>query len=78
MQALRLIVNPVDRRLVIDLPDMLASGACEVIILPVDPRSDVTPERLATRRPSAKLIETRMKDDLTASVAADDEWDALK
>lgn len=76
MEALRLIVTPQQRQLVIDLPESLAAGDCEVIVLPAMtpmPRSDAQ----VRRQPSARLRGTRITGDLQAPAVPDADWDAL-
>ena len=69
MQALRFIAEPVNRRLVIDLPLGLDCGPLEIIVMPA-PASP--PKRQHDLRGSAV-----MADDLIAPVAEDD-WDAVQ
>ncbi len=75
MEALRLILTPVERQLVIDLPEALSHGECEVIILPVSQTDRLQRQR---RRPSDRLQGTRVSGDLLIPVVADEAWDALQ
>lgn len=71
MQALRFIAEPVNRRLVIDLPLGLDCGPLEIIVMPA-PAPASPPKRQHDLRGSAV-----MADDLIAPVAEDD-WDAVQ
>ena len=77
MEALRIITQPVNRQLIIDLPPSLTGDQqYEVIVLPIssEPKSVTTPRR---RRPSEKLAGTvHLFDDLIAPTTPDSDWES--
>ncbi|MDC0838092.1 MAG: hypothetical protein P5702_24350 [Limnospira sp. PMC 1291.21] len=76
MEALRIITQPVNRQLIIDLPPSLTGDQqYEVIVLPISSQESVTtPPR---RRPSEKLAGTvHLFDDLIAPTTPDSDWES--
>ncbi len=82
MEALRLLVTPQASRLVIELPEHLAHGLCEVIVMPAQDAPDLQPPPSAPSRPlrmpSPKLAGTLLRDDLTSPAVPAQEWSALE
>jgi len=79
MEALRLIVEPKNRKLVIDLPSGLDQRRLEVIIMPAMDSEPVYPPPRVRRKPSALLAGTvALKDDLIAPAVPETDWEALK
>lgn len=75
MEALRIITQPVEGQLVIDLPPSLLKnkGNYEVIILPA--KSEELPTAKKQRKPSPKLLgKVELLDDLTTPAVAESDW----
>lgn len=74
MEALRIITQPVNRQLAIDLPPSFSSEQrYEVIVLPVTSEASVTPT--PRRKPSSKLAGTvHLVDDLTTPSGLESDW----
>ncbi len=82
MHAIRVIKEPQNHQVVIDLPPGLdQSKRVEVIVLALDEGHDTFDEPAAAsrtrRRPSARLAGTQIKGDLTAPAFPDGDWSAL-
>lgn len=78
MEALRLITEPVNHQLVIDLPQSLDGKRLEVIVFPAN-EQNVQPEPHMRRKPSPRLAGTViLHDDLIAPVCPEEDWDALR
>lgn len=73
MEALRIITQPINRQLVIDLPPSLNSEqSYEVIVLPTIEESVTQPQRW---KPSPKLAGTVcLFDDLTTPSTPESDW----
>jgi len=73
MEALRIITQPINRQLVIDLPPSLNSEqSYEVIVFPTIEESVTQPRR---RKPSPKLAGTAcLLDDLTTPSTPESDW----
>lgn len=93
MQALRVIKEPRNHQVVIDLPPGLSSAArVEVIVMAIDelavpaatdeksaPRTQQAPvPGTVKRRPSPHLAATRITGDLMSPTVPDADWNALK
>jgi hypothetical protein len=77
MEALRLIAEPVNRRLVIELPPGMDSKRVEVIVLPS--QEDIPPSPLVRRKPSAQIAGTMaLHDDLIAPACPEEDWNVLR
>jgi len=77
MEALRLITESQNSRLVIDLPPSLEHCRLEVIVMPAEPIQAIDSKR--RRAPSPMLAGTvRLKDDLIAPATPEGDWDALQ
>lgn len=78
MEALRLITEPVNHQLVIDLPQSLDGKRLEVIVFLAN-EQNAQPEPLMRRKPSPRLAGTViLHDDLIAPVCPEEDWDALR
>ena len=82
MQAMRVIKEPLNHQVVIDLPPGLDQAKrVEVIVLGLDDRTEVLAALpaggTARRRPSARLAGTQIKGDLMAPALPDADWSAL-
>ena len=79
MEALRLITEPTNRQLVIDLPPSLEHRRLEVIVMPAANIDQTPVVRGGRRKPSALLAGTvTLTDDLIAPAVPESDWDALK
>lgn len=80
MEALRQLAELEGNTLTILLPASFQAKRVEIIVLPAD--ETVTPEEPGTpkvrRKPSPKLMGTRIKGDLMSPVVPEEDWDALK
>ena len=77
MEALRFIAEPVNHRLVIDLPPGLESQRLEVIVLPAS-EQESAPTTTTHHRPDVRLRGTvSMRDDLMEPAFTEKDWDAL-
>jgi hypothetical protein len=78
MEALRLIADPINHQLVINLPPSMASRRLEVIVFPAN-EHDTPPEVVMRHTPSPKLAGTViLHDDLIAPACQEEDWDALR
>jgi hypothetical protein len=78
MQALRLIAEPVNHQLVIDLPPNMVGKRLEVIVLPAN-EQDTALGVVTRRTPSHRLAGTViLHDDLIAPACPEKDWDALR
>ena len=80
MEALRLIAEPINHQLVIDLPPSLEHCRLEVIVMPAanaDQNAAAVPAR--RRKPSPMLAgSVRLKDNLIDPAVPETDWDAVK
>ena len=78
MEALRLIVEPTNHQVTIDLPPEMDAKRLEIIVLPAgsEPRSIPA----GTRRKASQSLRGTVvyRDDLVAPAGLDEDWDALK
>ncbi|USR89916.1 hypothetical protein NEA10_13740 [Phormidium yuhuli AB48] len=74
MEALRIITQPVNRQLAINLPPSFSGEQhYEVIVLPIPSEESIAPT--PRRKPSPKLAGTaRLMDDLTTPGTLDSDW----
>jgi hypothetical protein len=78
MEALRLIAEPVNQQLVINLPPSMASRRLEVIVLPAN-EQNAMPEVVMRSTPSPKLAGTViLHDDLITPACPEEDWDVLR
>jgi hypothetical protein len=77
MEALRIIVESADKRIVIDLPAAMHGRRFEVIVLPmVEDQPAPSPAR---RRPHPSLAgKTEIVGDIMAPAVPEEDWDALR
>jgi hypothetical protein len=85
MQAIRVIKEPRNHQVVVDLPPGLSTAArVEVIVFAADVATEQVnaPQALATgtvkRRPSPRLAATRITGNLMSSAVPDEDWNALR
>ncbi|QLQ25663.1 MAG: hypothetical protein HZT41_13010 [Dechloromonas sp.] len=79
MEALRLIAEPKNHQLIIDLPPSLDQRRLEVIIMPASGFESAATASAGRRKPSVLLAGTvSLRDDLVAPVIPESDWDALK
>ncbi|WP_034429961.1 hypothetical protein [Candidatus Contendibacter odensensis] len=79
MEALRLIVEPVNHQLIIDLPPSLGSRRLEVIVFPAIDQGQMPAESVVRRKPSPRLAGTvKLHDDLIAPACLEEDWEALR
>ena len=77
MEALCFIAEPVNHRLVIDLPPGLESKRLEVVVLPAS-EQESAPTSTTHHRPDARLRGTvSIRDDLIEPAFTEKDWDAL-
>lgn len=78
MEALRLITESYDHRLVIDLPASMENCMLEVIVMRAE-QSLLTATPRRRHSPSPLLAGTvRLKDDLISPAVPEGDWDALQ
>jgi len=78
MQALRLIAEPVNHQLVIDLPPSMYGKRLEVIVLPAN-KQDTALGDVTRRTPSHRLAGTViLHDDLIAPACPEEDWNAQR
>ncbi|MDP2787645.1 MAG: hypothetical protein Q8O79_06175 [Pseudomonadota bacterium] len=80
MEALRQLAELDGNTLTIQLPASFQARRVEVIVLPADETITLIEASTPTirRRPSPKLLGTRIKGDIMSPVVSEDAWDALK
>ena len=78
MEALRLIVEPTNHQVTIDLPPGMDAKRIEIIVLPAGDESPAIPA--GARRKASHLLHGTVifHDDLIAPPSPDEDWDALK
>jgi hypothetical protein len=78
MEALRLIAEPINQQLVINLPPSMTSRRLEVIVFPAN-EQDAMSEVVMRHTPSPKLAGTViLHDDLIAPASPEEDWDVLR
>ena len=78
MEALRLIVEPTNHQVTINLPPGMDAKRLEIIVLPAGGESP--PISAGARRKASQLLRGTVvyQDDLVAPAGLDEDWDALK
>ena len=78
MEALRIIVEPTNHQVTIDLPPEMDSKRVEIIVLPAG--NEPPPIQAGTRRKASPLLAGTVifGDDLIAPPSIDGDWDSLK
>ena len=78
MEGLRIIVEPTNQQVTIDLPPEMNSKRVEIIVLPAGNDSPSTQQE-TRRKPSPMLAGTVIfSDDLIAPPVAEEDWDSWK
>jgi hypothetical protein len=79
MEALRLVAEPKNHQLIIDLPPGLDQRLLEVIVMPATGIENTATTPKGRRKPSALLAGTvSLHDDLITPAIPESDWDALK
>ncbi len=79
MEALRLIAEPKNHQLIIDLPPGLDQRRLEVIVMPATGMENAATASKGRRKPSALLAGTvSLHDDLITPAIPESDWNALK
>jgi len=79
MEALRLIAEPKNHQLIIDLPPSMNQRRLEVIVMPATSIEQTPVVSTRRRKPSVLLAGTvSLGDDLITPAVTEADWDALK
>jgi hypothetical protein len=78
MEAIRLIAEPINQQLVINLPPSMACRHLEVIVLPANEQNAI-PKVVMRNTPSPMLAGTViLHDDLIVPACPEEDWDVLR